>query len=663
MSIKKSLLIATVLSVGITGFNAGNADARDGNTEVRRSANPDVIIDMSALNELNAEPVKKTKKKKSRAKLSVTANEGMVPVSNTPPTTVATTTAGNAPAVTYTGSTRVVTRAQQPQSPKINIVNYRSPMASSNSVELNAVGSTTPPMNSAAPAPSIPMPQMPQLNVKSDAPVPQIVPAQPQPAPPKTVSMKKITPPAPTAPAPEIPAVPRSLSEVAPTKHAMPPKVSDIEMPAPPPLPKPEKKAEVKPPKAPEIELPAPPPLPKPEKKAEVKAPKVPEILTPPAPPAPPIADAAPKKRIYSMPLGEEPAMKPPAPSEAAFMPPPPPPPPASKAAKLAEIKTPPVPLAAKPAAIPELPPVKKVEPAVVKKASEPAPLAPPKATQLTPPPAPPAKAPNNSPMVLKPAMPTPPPGVVPLAPPGQVTPTTTPGISAPKDSTATGNAAKTAALPVLPPAPPAIAPAKTLPQLPVTAPAAPAPAPLMPAPPAPPPPPPPGAPAAMNVPPVIAPAPGFAQPPMMPSADPDSAAQPRQLLKDVTKPPVSAVANSPTELPAVTPSFSAADASMIYGEAETDLPLAEQSKLQALADRLSADKSLTLNIVSYASGTSDQAGQSTRTSLARGLAVRRFFLDRNIPRERINVRPLGNKADAGVPDRVDLFLDKASKG
>jgi hypothetical protein len=105
------------------------------------------------------------------------------------------------------------------------------------------------------------------------------------------------------------------------------------------------------------------------------------------------------------------------------------------------------------------------------------------------------------------------------------------------------------------------------------------------------------------------------------------------------------------------------ADLTIVYGEAETDLPLSDQAKLQVLADRLTADKTLTLNILAFASGTPDQAGQSTRTSLARGLNVRRFFLDRNISRERINVRPLGNKSAEGLPDRVDLFLDKASKG
>jgi len=77
----------------------------------------------------------------------------------------------------------------------------------------------------------------------------------------------------------------------------------------------------------------------------------------------------------------------------------------------------------------------------------------------------------------------------------------------------------------------------------------------------------------------------------------------------------------------------------------------------------MAANKTKVLNIIAYASGTAEQAGAATRTSLARGLAVRRFFLDRNIDRERINVRPLGNKSTEGVPNRVDIFLDNSSKG
>jgi outer membrane protein OmpA-like peptidoglycan-associated protein len=142
------------------------------------------------------------------------------------------------------------------------------------------------------------------------------------------------------------------------------------------------------------------------------------------------------------------------------------------------------------------------------------------------------------------------------------------------------------------------------------------------------------------------------------PAADPDNIKQ----SPAATKPPVSAVANAPTEIPQA-PAIVNPDASILYAEAETDLPIAEQAKLQAIANKLAADKSITLNIMSFASGAADQAGQATRTSLARGLAVRRFFLERNIDRARINVRPLGNRSTSGVPDRVDVFLDKASKG
>ena len=144
--------------------------------------------------------------------------------------------------------------------------------------------------------------------------------------------------------------------------------------------------------------------------------------------------------------------------------------------------------------------------------------------------------------------------------------------------------------------------------------------------------------------------------------AMPEIAPAPRQLLKDISKPDISAVASAPSEIsPAL--AVTAPNVSVTYSEAETELPLTEQGKLQAIANAMAADKTKVLNIIAYASGTAEQAGAATRTSLARGLAVRRFFLDRNIDRERINVRPLGNKSTEGVPDRVDIFLDNSSKG
>lgn len=630
---KKSLLVATILSVGLISGAANNAHA----AEVRRAVNPEVIIDMGALDDLEPAPVKKSKKKKG-------ANGA---VEGTVWTEQPATTPG----------TRRVTRDQQPQARQITIAKPPSPMSSSSatSVELNPVGNSTPPI--VAPAPNAQMPQVPQLEVKpqmprtvsvkppaAPAPMPQIeMPAPPPPkAPPAPVAIRELPPmPAPAIQPPVVQQAPHSLSEVAPTKPKMP-AVENVPTP-PPPAPaapaketKSKKPAEIK--KIEPVKMPEPP-------KPPVTMPAPPAMpVPPPAPAMPPAAATKPpfvaetSTTVKSKNPLQAPVPMPPA--QAPMMAPPPPPPaaPAKAPVKLSDVK----PVEAKPALTPPAPANNMMMP----------PAPPPPSSDN--PPLPPKSA-SNSPMIIKPA-------------PANAT-------TNPKDSTALGNAAKTPSLPVtvIKPNAPVIAPAPTatLPPLPTTASkaaATPNTLPPMPTtqgmPPMqmPPPPPPPAAPNAQ-----IAPAPAaptqqsleVPKPMAMPTGDPDSAPVPLA----ATKPPVSAVANAPTQLPSAISPNATPDITLIYGEAETDLPLAEQTKLQSVADKLAADKSLMLNIVSYASGTSEQAGQATRTSLARGLGVRRFFLDRNIARERINVRPLGNKSDAGVPDRVDVFLDKASKG
>ena len=130
--------------------------------------------------------------------------------------------------------------------------------------------------------------------------------------------------------------------------------------------------------------------------------------------------------------------------------------------------------------------------------------------------------------------------------------------------------------------------------------------------------------------------------------------------LKD-SMPAKETVMMAPDKIP-VASSGANGPITMSYSEAETEVPLVEKSKLDDVISQLEADKSKTVTLIAYASGTPEQASQAKRTSLARVLSVRKYMMERNIDPDRINPRPLGNHAEGGVPDRVDIIVEKGSK-
>lgn len=88
---------------------------------------------------------------------------------------------------------------------------------------------------------------------------------------------------------------------------------------------------------------------------------------------------------------------------------------------------------------------------------------------------------------------------------------------------------------------------------------------------------------------------------------------------------------------------------------------LADQAKedLSAIAQSLTANADLRLQIVAYATGSDDNASQARRLSLSRALAVRSYLIDAGVRSTRMDVRALGNKFDTGPGDRVDLIVVK----
>lgn len=527
---KKALLIATILSVGVSA----NAFAREDFYNVRRAANPSVIVDLSVLDNLKEQPQepKKESKKSKAAKKSKTAASGINFVENPEPTQPE----------NYYGS-QVVSAANQPQSRNYTLVAPASPMQ--NITQQPAFVQQPVQTYSAVPSNAAPQQNyanmVPQFNTSLNTPAPR-----PEDYVSNTSVTIKSNTPAVAIPQKVIPTVPdlsESSNQSAPIAIPQMPEIK-ADIASTPPKPKLEQ--------------------PKPTPKIAAPAPSLPKpALVSPAP-----IIAAPKLA--------------PAPTKAIvpIAPPAPPAPPKTLAA-------------AKPSnSLPPLPP----------------------------------KAATSDDVIMIPATPPAPPPL-PAALQSPKSDTATASLpQLPNSSSFKTPAVEKPSLPALPPLPTLPAPPKlaTLSEQPSAA--------------------------NLETPKIAIPTTNNVPPP------------PKQLLKDITKPDISAVASAPSEInPALT--VTAPNVSIIYSEAETELPLSEQAKLQAIASAMSKDKSKVLNIIAFASGAADQAGAATRTSLARGLAVRRFFLDRNIDRERINVRPLGNKSTDGVPDRVDIFLDNSSKG
>lgn len=111
----------------------------------------------------------------------------------------------------------------------------------------------------------------------------------------------------------------------------------------------------------------------------------------------------------------------------------------------------------------------------------------------------------------------------------------------------------------------------------------------------------------------------------------------------------------------ALTPARPAADATgpgmrIAFAGDAAGLPEAATSDLRRIAEALTRDEALRVQVKAYASGTED-ASKARRLSLSRALAVRSYLIEQGIGSTRIDVRALGNNAEGGPGDRVDLVV------
>jgi outer membrane protein OmpA-like peptidoglycan-associated protein len=85
------------------------------------------------------------------------------------------------------------------------------------------------------------------------------------------------------------------------------------------------------------------------------------------------------------------------------------------------------------------------------------------------------------------------------------------------------------------------------------------------------------------------------------------------------------------------------------------EIPDAAKSELDNLAQKMTADGTMRVELTAYASGTPDTATQARRLSLLRALAVRSYLIRQGVSSMRMDVRALGNKVQGEPADRVDL--------
>ena len=94
----------------------------------------------------------------------------------------------------------------------------------------------------------------------------------------------------------------------------------------------------------------------------------------------------------------------------------------------------------------------------------------------------------------------------------------------------------------------------------------------------------------------------------------------------------------------------------ILYTGESDDVPAASTGEIDKIAQDLLANQDKRIQVMSYAAGTEDMESKARRKSLARGLAIRSYLIKAGVPSTRIDVRALGNKAEGGPADRVDII-------
>lgn len=93
------------------------------------------------------------------------------------------------------------------------------------------------------------------------------------------------------------------------------------------------------------------------------------------------------------------------------------------------------------------------------------------------------------------------------------------------------------------------------------------------------------------------------------------------------------------------------------------DLPQSAAPTIGELAILMSKEPGLRLQLLAFATATTENESQSRRLSLDRALAVRGALIDAGVRSTRIDVRALGGQTDEKPTDRVDILVMQRSGG
>ena len=101
------------------------------------------------------------------------------------------------------------------------------------------------------------------------------------------------------------------------------------------------------------------------------------------------------------------------------------------------------------------------------------------------------------------------------------------------------------------------------------------------------------------------------------------------------------------------------AELAIIFRSDEVRLTNTEQKKLEKLAIKLLNEPNQRLQLVAYATTTSENASVARRLSLLRALKIRNILIEKGVSATTMSVRALGDRVKSDPPDRVDIIMTK----
>ncbi len=93
----------------------------------------------------------------------------------------------------------------------------------------------------------------------------------------------------------------------------------------------------------------------------------------------------------------------------------------------------------------------------------------------------------------------------------------------------------------------------------------------------------------------------------------------------------------------------------VLFQDGSAELSDDAKRRLSAVATALQENPTGRIQLLAYATASSDGASRARRLSLSRALAVRAYLIEQGVRSTRMDVRALGDKIGDGPADRVDI--------